>query len=187
MDFKWADFTKLCRSIPGGQEVHPARYISKILKRSVKRMREDDYTVLLYSLGLLNAKWSGDIQEALQESIEERIVVIKSSINPRGLSNAIWGMGKMEIIWSQLKPTTTASWDKILAGKNGIVAMSSQELSMTLEGLASMKVSVNELSKETRSALSSAVREKSKSMNEYEKDLSLKAINKILHFSDTRK
>lgn len=123
--FRWdTHLINPARSVVNGREA-PAlsESIIKYLKQKVPSMKEHEFSVLLYSLGKLNLKWS-ELPDYVVSKIDHRVTRVECFISSRSLSNALCGLKQMNLKWEEMSFDARNSWENAL--NNGFSSLIDQ-------------------------------------------------------------
>ena len=143
MRFSWRDMLVRTRSLAGGREAPPlAESVSGFLRRRVSAMKEHEFAVLLYALGLLEAEWGG-LQAPVREKLEHRMTRVGGFLTPRSASNALLGLSRSRAKWSTLAEEAREAW--MLALERILLEISAFELAQTLYALGQLGVKYGEM------------------------------------------
>ena len=143
MRFSWKDMLVRTRSLAGGREAPPlAESVSGFLRRRVSAMKEHEFAVLLYALGLLEAEWGG-LQAPVREKLEHRMTRVGGFLTPRSASNALLGLSRSRAKWSTLAEEAREAW--MLALERTLLDTSAFELAQTLYALGILGVKLGEM------------------------------------------
>jgi hypothetical protein len=112
MDVHWdCDMMQSTRSLADGPVISPmAPTVIKYLSR-INGFKEHEYAVLLFALGRLGANLSKKtLSESLFTKVYERAVKVAPYFSSRSLSNALDGLSKCHITWTDLSVETQEAY-----------------------------------------------------------------------------
>eukprot|EP01041_Mallomonas_annulata_P002982 gene2982-5854_t len=168
MGFRWNTLVKPTRSLPDGSPTTEGFVDSacKCLRQRVGGLKEHEYSVLLYSLGLLEAPWS-ELPDTLQIKINTRLPKVSIALRPRSIANGIWGLGKMRASVKDISQEVWNEWISVLVSPRGVVAMNALEIGQTVHGISLMHLSWRDLDAHTQKSLYDTLDSRAHDMSSY--------------------
>lgn len=138
LGYRWKQFLVAAQSLPNGRPAEPlAEAAARYFNSRVGGMREQEFAVFLFSLGLLDASWKS-LPVTLRDKVHGRVIKVAPFMSAWSLSNALWGLGKADTEWSTLPSPTRECLLALLTGARGLADMNTQEVVQSVHGLALM-------------------------------------------------
>jgi hypothetical protein len=170
MSFNWSDdFLRPVKSLPQGDDTIPlAHTVIKYYRSNLAHSNEKELSTLLYSFGELKMPWDS-LSPNVKVKVYAQFERFSGTIRSRDIANALMGIARCGISWSDIPPATQAAIIAAIAPNNpsdglsnfrGLARMNHIELSQTISSFGLMNVTWDELPSTVQGSLLAEINSK---------------------------